>query len=322
MKIIKTMAPLLAMACVALTPTPALAGKAEFNATVSPATLSLSVNAQGGITGNRQVTVTATRTRVGASAACNKIKAVEVYKGVSFGNEPVGAVSLGKKGRCYFNNLRILATPFSDDEIRNVCGHGVSGVQRLQADGRVAAFNATSNNVAAYRTNPSMLEKFAKSEARIRFAANVTCSGAGHAPSGPAPSSTSGNSQRNAAPKPLRTRADNPTGPISPAQTTAVPSHPGKKAFNPKQPQVQSKGATRSIKGCKKQNGQIVCSKPAPRSVSDGVNKMMGGKPTTRSMAEQCEWTCKVECSGTGSRRKCVWVCRGSGPECEGTPFP
>ncbi len=47
------------------------AAKANFTAGVNPPTLNLSVNAQGGITGTRTVTVDVHRKQDGSSYACN-----------------------------------------------------------------------------------------------------------------------------------------------------------------------------------------------------------------------------------------------------------
>ena len=120
----------------------ALAGKAKFDArVVTRMPLSLKVNTNGGITGNMQATVSATRTKVGSSAACNKIRLLDVVDGGSPSAPSLGTHSLGRKGLCYFTNKTILVKPFSEDEIKGAC-ENVSGVtQRLSKDALVVAHN-------------------------------------------------------------------------------------------------------------------------------------------------------------------------------------
>ena len=121
--------------------TTALAKPATFQATVNPQRLSLAVNAQGGITGNRQVTVKSTRTQVGSAAPCNKIKLLDVVDGGSPSDPSLGTLSLGKKGLCYFKNKTIMVQPFNAEEIQGVCKNVTGVTQRLAKDGLVAAHN-------------------------------------------------------------------------------------------------------------------------------------------------------------------------------------
>jgi len=128
-------------------PQGSFAAKARFTSGVTPSTLSLSVNAQGGITGTKTTKVDVHRIQVGRTAAvCNSIQTVEVLRGTDplplneqlvlsrFGGFP------DPKGRCFFD-INLNVQPFSDDEIRGVCQDVSSGSRSLATDGLVTAWN-------------------------------------------------------------------------------------------------------------------------------------------------------------------------------------
>ncbi len=165
----------------------AIAAKAKFRAGVNPARLSLTVNAQGGITGTKTATVDVHRTQVGSSYACNKIQAVEVLKGTDplpldeslvlsrFSGFP------DRKGRCYFD-INLTVQPFSDDEIRGACQSVSGGTQSLLMDGLVTAWNKPADYLTYLR---DMRRKggqgggIPKNTSPVKFAATVNCASAG-----------------------------------------------------------------------------------------------------------------------------------------------
>ncbi|MDT8284039.1 MAG: hypothetical protein RQ767_00810 [Thermovirgaceae bacterium] len=174
-------------------PTGSFAAQAKFTAALNPPTLNLSVNAQGGIIGNRAVSMNIIRSQVGKSSAlCNKIEAVEVLKGTdpfpldehqvlsSYGGFPKG-------GRCFFN-INLTVQPFSDQEISGVCQGVSSGTQSLVADGIVTAWNKDTGYLAYLRDmrrKGGMGGGIPKSTAQVKFAANVNCAaGGGNSSSG------------------------------------------------------------------------------------------------------------------------------------------
>ena len=80
--------------------------------------------------------------------------------------------------------------------------------------------------------------------------------------------------------------------------------------------------ATSGVK-CYREKKQTVCKKAAKQTSSQVQKKMMRGETPimqTPTMND-CQWTCKVECSGVGKGRRCVWVCRGNGPDCDLNPL-
>ncbi len=173
----------------------ALAAKARFQASVSPQTLSLAVNARGGITGIKTIKVGIQRIQVGRTASvCNKIKAVEVLKGVD--PFPLDEQQLltryggfGGRGKCFFD-INLIVQPFSDEEIRGVCQGVSSGNQSLLADGLVTAWNKDSAYLAYLR---DMRRKggtgggIPKNKAQLRYAAKVKCGSSSTRDPGPGP---------------------------------------------------------------------------------------------------------------------------------------
>ncbi|NOY86752.1 MAG: hypothetical protein GXP52_05580 [Deltaproteobacteria bacterium] len=158
------------------------AGKAQFKAGITPPTLSLSVNSQGGITGTKTVKMDIHRIQVGSSYACNKIQTVQVLRGgqpVPLDTQKVLLTWAGfpkNRGRCYFD-INLTVQPFSDDEIRGAC-QNASGAQSLVAEGMVTAWNKDPSYIDYIRHLRSTggtggLDP--KSRAPVTFAANVTC---------------------------------------------------------------------------------------------------------------------------------------------------
>lgn len=167
--------------------TPAQAAKATFSAGVTPSVLPLRVNAQGGITGTRNVTVDVHRTQNGSSFACNKIQTVEVLKGTD--PLPLDATQTltrfagfpKRKGRCYFD-ISLNVQPFSDDEIRGACNAASGSAQTLRIDGLVTAWNQPPNYIdylRDMRSKGGMGGKDPINRATIQFVANVQCASAG-----------------------------------------------------------------------------------------------------------------------------------------------
>ncbi len=166
---------------------PMEAAKAKFEAGVTPSTLSLSVNAQGGITGTKTATVDVHRIQVGSSYACNKIQTVEVLKGMDPlppDAQQVLARYAGfsdRKGKCYFDT-NITVQPFSDDEIRGVCQSVSSGTQGLVLDGLVTAWNKPSSyldNIRDMRNKGGSGGVGPKNRTQVKFAAAVNCAAGG-----------------------------------------------------------------------------------------------------------------------------------------------
>ncbi|MDF1581406.1 MAG: hypothetical protein P1P74_11615 [Desulfuromonadales bacterium] len=163
--------------------TPAQAAKATFRAGVTPSSLPLTVNAQGGITGARSATVDVHRTQNGSSFACNKIQTVEVIKGTD--PLPLDATQTltrfagfpDRKGRCYFD-INLTVQPFTDDEIRGVCNAASGSTQTLRMDGLVTAWNQPPNYIdylRDMRSKGGMGGYDPKNRARIQFVAQVQC---------------------------------------------------------------------------------------------------------------------------------------------------
>ncbi len=166
-------------------PSSALAAKAKFTATVVPAVLNLQVSPAGVVRGQRTVEVRISRERVGASAACNKIRTLEVLRSLNSLGEPVLNQYTPNPARCYFKTTQRV-TPFPDEEIAGVC-RGATGRRTLRADGLVTAWNGLPHAANGPDYLRDMHRKGGtggpgpRSQARITFVANVECGAQGTA---------------------------------------------------------------------------------------------------------------------------------------------
>ncbi len=159
---------------------PALAGS-KFSASVSPGKMSFTVNAQGGITGNRYATVTAKREAVGKTTFCKKIRWVEVVKGSDRSSPTLASLRLDPK-RCFFTkSLRF--RPFTDDEIRSTCQGAGNTTQRLELSATVFAWKDAYPSLGE-----SKKYSVPKASAPVSFVADVQCRGKAR-PASPATSS-------------------------------------------------------------------------------------------------------------------------------------
>jgi len=78
---------------------------------------------------------------------------------------------------------------------------------------------------------------------------------------------------------------------------------------------IQSLEAAAPNVKCSHNHGKIVCKKAVKHAPNRHQKRMMRrGLPVVQTRAKQCKWTCTKE--------RGIWICRGSGPECEGAPTP